>query len=726
MFCTRCGKPLPKEANFCAYCGEPTVNLTVGKAEEVERKEEFRFEVDPEFVWDVKDFAPKRERIDEDPVAFDWDKSEDIAPPEPLQTPQVEEKTEEPLADLDTWLNMPQPEEEKPSQDEPRKHTKATVPWRNSIDKFYTFSQKNEEFQKLLDKEYEKLKSRTEDPQDEPPLIKLKDLEIEELAEVEEPAKIDELTEVEIPDPELAGMRKFDTRELNRDLFEIALSKSGISPGQYEIELNEEGPQIPLAFEKSEDVDSEDQGFIPKFLEEASVEETDPIALLKSAMPMAFDVDAKIDQALSKSKDDLTLVSGKAMPAVSVPPAEVEPIVPVLQPESPDTAPVVETPPQRDKFSTSGKTKRSEEEIDAERARILRDLWGTAQVEKVSEKVAAEASTVEKPVVEKPAVQEEPAIPEPAKPEPAKPEPGIETDTANITPIVEAELVSGPNISEIKPEPEAEPETREQPRKPTEKRKSSPIKRIVVGIIVLLLVAELGAVGVTLASPHSGVAKMIDQNAGFAVHWLKGVMPEKEAPPVDENNDAEEEEETPLPESNFLPITEGAQLVQSQLARNVNIESVTWNGTLAYDPNKDYGLDDLNKSAAIANNYWYTKEDGTKVAYDQEVAGTLIAFDSGWIDYVNNGDTALMPLLKEGGEAYENTKKFSKVKKMTEVFRSLQIGEVRVGGQGFYIWAKEDFEITEKGKTTAKQYSWIYYMEPVDNQMKIVKYIKLD
>ena len=68
-------------------------------------------------------------------VAFDWDKSEDIAPPEPPQTPQVEEKTEEPLADLDTWLNMPQPEEEKPSQDEPRKHTKATVPWRNSIDK---------------------------------------------------------------------------------------------------------------------------------------------------------------------------------------------------------------------------------------------------------------------------------------------------------------------------------------------------------------------------------------------------------------------------------------------------------------------------------------------------------------------------------------------------------------------------------------------------------------
>ena len=55
-----------------------------------------------------------------------------------------------------------------------------------SIDRFFTFSKKNEEFQELLDKEYEKVKTRTE-PGEQP----MQTLHIEPVVPEEEPADVE-------------------------------------------------------------------------------------------------------------------------------------------------------------------------------------------------------------------------------------------------------------------------------------------------------------------------------------------------------------------------------------------------------------------------------------------------------------------------------------------------------------------------------------------------------
>ncbi len=64
-----------------------------------------------------------------------------------------------------------------------------------------------------------------------------------------------------------------------------------------------------------------------------------------------------------------------------------------------------------------------------------------------------------------------------------------------------------------------------------------------------------------------------------------------------------------------------------------------------------------------------------------------------------------------------------------EIFPSAQLGveedileQIRQGANGFYVWVHEEIQITENGTTTEKQYNWIYYLEPVDGQMKIVNY----
>jgi hypothetical protein len=84
----------------------------------------------------------------------------------------------------------------------------------------------------------------------------------------------------------------------------------------------------------------------------------------------------------------------------------------------------------------------------------------------------------------------------------------------------------------------------------------------------------------------------------------------------------------------------------------------------------------------------------------------------------------VLDLLKKDSEAYRKTLAFSKAGKIKESFKLLEIGEIRQGAKGFYIWVHEEIQITEKGTATDKKYNWIYYLEPSDNKMQIVNYFK--
>ncbi len=148
------------------------------------------------------------------------------------------------------------------------------------------------------------------------------------------------------------------------------------------------------------------------------------------------------------------------------------------------------------------------------------------------------------------------------------------------------------------------------------------------------------------------------------------------------------------------------------------------NDALAWQQGKDYGIADINNSKPIENNIWRLPENGEPVYYDQSIVGTLIAFDSQWIDYVNNGNKSVLDLLKKDSEAYRKVASFSGVGKIKETFNLLEIGEIRKGSAGFYVWTHEEIQVTEGGKTKDKKIQLDLLSRAVEGKMKIVNYYK--
>ena len=189
MFCTKCGKELHEGDRFCSRCGARVREEESSSAQEVVFNPPFKREAArrtsqisrereeinkvqekkdtdmPVFNWNLEGFpsaAPKKTEA----VDFNWDsvverrnrvRSEEDkreaelpeeAPPE--EAPLTSEQLEEELFGSD-YKAVPSPD-----SDDSVKNT-------SQLEKFYTYNQKQEAFQKLLDKEYERLKGMEEE-----------------------------------------------------------------------------------------------------------------------------------------------------------------------------------------------------------------------------------------------------------------------------------------------------------------------------------------------------------------------------------------------------------------------------------------------------------------------------------------------------------------------------------------------------------------------------------
>lgn len=153
---------------------------------------------------------------------------------------------------------------------------------------------------------------------------------------------------------------------------------------------------------------------------------------------------------------------------------------------------------------------------------------------------------------------------------------------------------------------------------------------------------------------------------------------------------------------------------------NKNIIEVTYNPALKHVSGKKYKAEDITYSATLTNNLW--KEENAETFYINEaIMSTIISYNSSWIDFVNEGKKDVLNYTKKGGAAQLNVLNFGK-KNFTEKFIKLELGEIRKGKNGYYIWTKENINVIEGTQTSSVEYSWIYYLEEIDNQFKIVAY----
>lgn len=256
MYCKKCGKRLADGDKFCGNCGTKidVSEINIGFAEEEPKpKKNFDFGA---FNWDL-DGYPDEDKAKTEDVDFNWNtvleekKRKDIEEKSFTETimtenelfdriqsednakdaselsfnwelgsttrvekadrfesiiPKVEEK-----AELDIPVEVSDDHEEVKDLVDVDEALAAGLAAasspRKSIDKFYTFNQKNEEFQALLDQEYERLRNRIREDSEAEAIIANKEEKLEQaratwskepLEEAEETVEVTEETEAPV------------------------------------------------------------------------------------------------------------------------------------------------------------------------------------------------------------------------------------------------------------------------------------------------------------------------------------------------------------------------------------------------------------------------------------------------------------------------------------------------------------------------------------------------
>lgn len=182
MFCTKCGKELYEGDRFCAFCGAEVRSRSASKNDNIVFNPPFKLEAQKKteeilkaaeerreeekkakretvaFDWNLEGFPTTRPQKTED-VDFNWDSvlekrsriGSDAVYPEKKEPVELQEPTVE-------KIELPETRDEAMPVEELEKELFGSLE-KEPDDRFYTFNQKNNAFQELLDKEKERVRS---------------------------------------------------------------------------------------------------------------------------------------------------------------------------------------------------------------------------------------------------------------------------------------------------------------------------------------------------------------------------------------------------------------------------------------------------------------------------------------------------------------------------------------------------------------------------------------
>jgi len=342
MYCKKCGKRLADGDKFCGNCGTKidASEINIGFAEEEPKpKKNFDFGA---FNWDL-DGYPDEDKAKTEDVDFNWNtvleekKRKDIEEKSFTETimtenelfdriqsednakdaseisfkwelgsttrvekadrfesiiPKVEEK-----AELDIPVEVSEDHEEVKDLVDIDEALAAGIAAasspRKSIDKFYTFNQKNEEFQALLDQEYERLRNRIREDSEAEAIIANKEEKLEQaratwskealeepVEETEETVEVTEETEAPV---EVAVESEVEATEVEEVEAEAVNDAENTEEAQDTEVETEEAPETEEAdvetesefeeVEESEEATDEDEEAVQEAEEPAIQEE---------------------------------------------------------------------------------------------------------------------------------------------------------------------------------------------------------------------------------------------------------------------------------------------------------------------------------------------------------------------------------------------------------------------------------------------------------------------
>ncbi len=182
MFCTKCGKELYEGDRFCAFCGAEVRSHGASKNDDIVFNPPFKLEAQKKTEEILKATEERREeekKAKRETVAFDWNlegfptaapkKTEDVdfnwdsvlEKRSRIGSDAVYSEKEEPVMVQEPTvekIELPETRDEAMPVEELEKELFGSLE-KEPDDRFYTFNQKNNAFQELLDKEKERVQS---------------------------------------------------------------------------------------------------------------------------------------------------------------------------------------------------------------------------------------------------------------------------------------------------------------------------------------------------------------------------------------------------------------------------------------------------------------------------------------------------------------------------------------------------------------------------------------
>jgi len=214
------------------------------------------------------------------------------------------------------------------------------------------------------------------------------------------------------------------------------------------------------------------------------------------------------------------------------------------------------------------------------------------------------------------------------------------------------------------------------------------ILKIVLVLLILILAIEVVGMGIRFIAPQSKAAELIDTQLNKVIHLITG----------DDSTDYS----VIAAEVRTDAIEDKTELIEAQMDNNVNdnIKSIVYSSDLGYDQDTYGEVSDLVLSQPVTQVLWGRDEKNHPVYYDEEVIGTIIAFESSKVELMNEGDTAVLEMISDDTDLYSEIKALAN-QKTDEDFEKLEIGEIRQAGVNYYVWVRETMGDTATEKVYA-------------------------
>ena len=175
--------------------------------------------------------------------------------------------------------------------------------------------------------------------------------------------------------------------------------------------------------------------------------------------------------------------------------------------------------------------------------------------------------------------------------------------------------------------------------------------KIVIALLILLIAAEGVIIGVKFFAPDSAFSVKINELLTSVMDRFSG-------------GDTQDDENLPTDDVNTTD-TYYEQLVNEAAADMTTIGQAQYNGELRYAKNRTYSFAEIPDTTDFTDMEWTKDADGNPVSYGKALIDAVVRYYDGWQS--TNNDKTLVGI------------------------NELEIGEIRVGAEGFYVLCKVTF-----------------------------------